>query len=93
MALPDRAGLIFLKDQPGGMSDHDACQFKSDQGDGMRHSSDTINHPRHEPRTPQSGDRFDHWAGRVVDVLAGVGLMATLAVISALSGYIWGLLH
>jgi hypothetical protein len=90
LALSHRAGLIFVKGQPGGMSDHDACQPESDQGDGMKHSSDTINSPRNAPSTPHPGDRFDHWAGRVIDVLAGVGL---LAVLSALSGYIWGLLH
>ena len=59
----------------------------------MNHSSYTIINQRDEPSPPQPDDRFDRWAGRVIDVLAGVGLMATMAMVSALSGYIWGLLH
>ena len=35
-------------------------------------------------------DRFDYWAGRVIDLLAGVGLIASLVVASAVAGYIWG---
>ena len=36
-------------------------------------------------------DRFDYWAGRVIDLLAGIGLIASLVIASALAGYIWGL--
>jgi hypothetical protein len=36
-------------------------------------------------------DRFDYWAGRVIDLLAGVGLIASLVIASAVAGYIWGL--
>ena len=35
-------------------------------------------------------DRFDYCAGRVIDLLAGVGLIASLVVASAVAGYIWG---
>jgi hypothetical protein len=66
---------------------------ESGQGDRMNHSSYTINKARGVQGTQQSADRFDRWAGRVIDVLAGVGLMATMALVSGLSGYIWGLLH
>jgi hypothetical protein len=60
-------------------------------GDGaaMNDHTSTINQQR-DPPPPHTHGAFDHWAGRVIDVLAGVGL---LAVLSALSGYIWGLLH
>jgi hypothetical protein len=36
-------------------------------------------------------DRFDYWAGRIIDLLAGVGLIASLVIASAVAGYIWGL--
>lgn len=36
-------------------------------------------------------DRFDYWAGRVIDLLAGVGLIASVVIASAVAGYIWGL--
>lgn len=55
----------------------------------MNDHTSTINQQR-DPPPPHTHGAFDHWAGRVIDVLAGVGL---LAVLSALSGYIWGLLH
>ena len=35
-------------------------------------------------------DRFDYWAGRVIDLLAGVGLIASVVIASAAAGYIWG---
>ena len=36
-------------------------------------------------------DGFDYWAGRIIDLLAGAGLIASLVFASALAGYIWGL--
>ena len=49
---------------------------------------------RREARGRQrQDDAIDQWAGRAMDVLAGVGLVACLALLSVMAGYIWGLLY
>lgn len=34
-------------------------------------------------------DSFDYWAGRVIDLLAGIGLLSTFVALCILSGYFW----
>jgi hypothetical protein len=49
---------------------------------------------RREARGRQrQDDAIDQWAGRAMNVLAGVGLVACLALLSVMAGYIWGLLY
>jgi len=55
----------------------------------MNDHTSTISQQQDHPAPPTRG-AFDHWAGRAIEALAGVSL---LALLSALSGYIWGLLH
>lgn len=40
-------------------------------------------------RETQSEDSFDDWAGRIIDLLAGVGLISALVGLSAISGLLW----
>ena len=47
---------------------------------------------RRKPRPLDSEERegsFDDWAGRIIDLLAGVGLISALVGLSLVSGLMW----